>query len=72
MRDRWPSKQKERNPIKSEALDILACEKMVMNYLDNKNNEETNEFESITKESLYDFWKYIQWRKEALKGKWEA
>ena len=29
MRERWPTKKKEWDPVKSEALDLLACEKLV-------------------------------------------
>ena len=56
MRERWPTKKKEWDPIKSEALDLLACEKLVMRYEDKD--------EPITKKNLFDFRKYIQTEKK--------
>ena len=64
MRERWPTKKKERDPIKSEALDLLACEKLVMQFMKLTDDP-------ITQKNLFDFWKYIQSQKESIKEKRE-
>ena len=64
MRERWPTKKKEWDPVKSEALDLLACEKLVMRYMKDKE-------EPITKKNLFDFRKYIQTEKASIKEKRE-
>lgn len=64
MRERWPTKKKEWDPIKSEALDLLACEKLVMQFMKLTDDP-------ITQKNLFDFWKYIQSQKESIKEKRE-
>lgn len=62
MRRWWPNKRKDWDPIKSEELDILACETLVMQFLKLTDDP-------ITKNNLYDFWKYLQDRKDYLSRK---
>ena len=64
MREQWPTKKKEWDPIKSEALDLLACEKLVMQFMKLTDDP-------ITQKNLFDFWKYIQSQKESIKEKRE-
>ena len=63
MRDWKPNRWKEWDPVKSESLDLLACEKYILRYMQKQNEKETV---SITQQNLFDFWKYIQKQKDKL------
>lgn len=63
MRDWKPNKWKEWDPVKSESLDLLACEKMILRYMEILNEDKTS---PITQQNLFDFWKYIQNQKDKL------
>lgn len=69
MRERWPNKRKDWNPKKSEALDLLACESLILQFLKQLNDED--DLDPITKRNLQEFWEYIQKRKDDLNTKRE-
>jgi hypothetical protein len=52
-------------PFKSEALDLLACEAMVMEFVQ-QGSSLGEDVKPITDISLYEFWQYIQHKKDKL------
>lgn len=57
-------------PFKSEALDLLACEALVMEFVQ-QGSSCGEDVKPITDISLYEFWQYIQHKKDKLEEKWE-
>lgn len=49
---------------KSEALEVLICERNIMLFLSEKN--QWDEEVLITEINLFEFWKYIQEKKDSL------
>jgi len=52
-------------PFKSEALDLLACEALVMEFVQ-QGSSLGEDVKPITDISLYEFWCYIQHKKDKL------
>lgn len=62
--ERSPTKRKQRNPVKSMSLDLLACETLILDFLSIQWSEE--EPAKITEQNLFEFRKFVQDKKDAL------
>lgn len=58
------------NIYKSQALDLLACEGLILEFVQQW-SKACEDVKPITEISLYDFWEFIQKRKDKLDEEWE-
>lgn len=54
----------------SEATEILATERLILEYLSNRWKAEDEEVKNIKKCTLYEFWVFIQKKKDSLDVEW--
>ena len=64
------SHERPRNPFKSAWLELLWAERLVLEFLHSKTNEDDT-VTPTTKIPLSEFWKYLETKKQSIDEKFE-